>query len=486
MRPDFGSRPTLGALAARVHQGRQDRRLHLLREARAGDDEPSLIVHRGERCFVMLNAFPYTSGHVMVAPYEHTADLEDLDRADRGRADARSPSARCGRSSAPTAPRATTSAPTWARSPAPASRTTSTCTSCPRWKGDTNFMPVLGDVRVLPESLEDTLARACAEAFDATDAAMTDVDPGIFKAYDVRGLYPDQIDEDVAYRGRPRLRPRARRPARARPPRRGAATSRSGTTCASTPPRSPRRSRRGLVDEGCHVLDIGMVGTEMVYYAVGSRELDGGVSVTASHNPKAVGRLQARARGRDRAVGRPRHPGRARGSSRREDFSSRAARGLGRARATSTRSSSATCSASSTPRRSGPMQVVLDGGNGMAGPMIGPILDRLPDHRRAALLRAERRVPRPRAEPAAGGEPQADHRHGARARAPSSASPGTATPTAASSSTTRESSCPGDFLTALLAESILAKEPGATILYDVRASRAVPDTVEARGRQARS
>ena len=43
---------------------------------------------------------------------------------------------------------------------------------------------------------------------------------------------------------------------------------------------------RGLVDEGCDVLEIGMVGTEMVYYAVGSRELDGGVSVTASHNPK--------------------------------------------------------------------------------------------------------------------------------------------------------------------------------------------------------
>ena len=44
-----------------------------------GDDEPALIVHRGERCFVMLNAFPYTNGHVMVAPYEHTADLDELD-----------------------------------------------------------------------------------------------------------------------------------------------------------------------------------------------------------------------------------------------------------------------------------------------------------------------------------------------------------------------------------------------------------------------
>ena len=56
--------------------------------------------------------------------------------------------------------------------------------------------------------------------------------------------------------------------------------------------------------------------------------------------------------------------------------------------------------------------------------------------------------------------------------------------TAASSSTTRGSSCPGDFLTALLAEAILAKQPGATILYDVRASRAVPETVERLGGKA--
>src|SRR5918911_860672 len=45
----------------------------------AGDDEASLIVHRGERCFVILNKFPYTNGHLMVAPYEHTAALQGLD-----------------------------------------------------------------------------------------------------------------------------------------------------------------------------------------------------------------------------------------------------------------------------------------------------------------------------------------------------------------------------------------------------------------------
>ena len=46
-----------------------------------GDDEKALIAHRGERCFVMLNAFPYNNGHVMVAPFEHTARLQDLDES---------------------------------------------------------------------------------------------------------------------------------------------------------------------------------------------------------------------------------------------------------------------------------------------------------------------------------------------------------------------------------------------------------------------
>ena len=47
----------------------------------ADDDEASLIVHRGERCFVILNLFPYTNGHLMVAPYDHTGDLDTLDPA---------------------------------------------------------------------------------------------------------------------------------------------------------------------------------------------------------------------------------------------------------------------------------------------------------------------------------------------------------------------------------------------------------------------
>ena len=112
---------------------------------------------------------------------------------------------------------------------------------------------------------------------------MSEVSPGIFKAYDVRGTYPDQIDEEVSYRV-------ARGFAQVLADLQGRETA--GLRLAvghdmrlhSAP--LAQAFARGLTDEGADVLDIGEAGTEMVYYAVGSRALDGGVSVTASHNPK--------------------------------------------------------------------------------------------------------------------------------------------------------------------------------------------------------
>ncbi|MDQ2630232.1 MAG: phosphomannomutase/phosphoglucomutase, partial [Actinomycetota bacterium] len=126
------------------------------------------------------------------------------------------------------------------------------------------------------------------------------------------------------------------------------------------------------------------------------------------------------------------------------------------------------------------MKVVLDGGNGMAGPMVGPLLERLgldlvttywepdgefPDHEPNPLLEENRRfiVDKVRSE-------QADL---------GIAWDGDADRCFFIDDTGRF--VDGDFLTALLAESILFKQPGADILYDVRASRAVPDTVSAHG-----
>ena len=94
------------------------------------DDEANLIVHRGERCFVILNLYPYTNGHLMVAPYEHIGRLQELPAETTAEMMALAQRAMAG-SSRSTTRTASTSASTRAGSPAPGSSTTSTSTSSP-------------------------------------------------------------------------------------------------------------------------------------------------------------------------------------------------------------------------------------------------------------------------------------------------------------------------------------------------------------------
>jgi ATP adenylyltransferase len=127
------------------------------------DDESALIVHRGERCFVMLNAYPYTSGHVMVAPHLHTADLAALDEPTSHELFAltqRSLQA----IAAAYAPEGFNVGANLGSVAGAGIADHVHMHVVPRWEGDTNFMPVVGEVRVLPQSLEDT-HRTLKEAF---------------------------------------------------------------------------------------------------------------------------------------------------------------------------------------------------------------------------------------------------------------------------------------------------------------------------------
>src|SRR5512144_956186 len=107
---------------------------------------------------------------------------------------------------------------------------------------------------------------------------------GVFKAYDIRGLYAEQLDGDD-FEGIGRAFARVLSGLAGRP------TSQLrvglGRDMRLTAPEMAGRLRDGLLAEGVTVLDAGMVGTEMLYFLVGSRQLDGGAMVTASHNPKA-------------------------------------------------------------------------------------------------------------------------------------------------------------------------------------------------------
>jgi len=303
---------------------------------------------------------------------------------------------------------------------------------------------------------------------------MTALTPEIFKAYDIRGLYGSDIDEDAA-----ELIGRAF--ARVISDLEDKPTSELrlglGRDMRLTAPALAARYRDGMTSEGATVLDAGMVGTEMLYFLVGSRELDGGLMCTASHNPKAYTGAKLVKRGaialsgdagiqdvrRLIEAGLDDAPG---GGSAEEvdlyeEFQQAVLRFI-------------------DPDVVKPLRVVLDGGSGMAGPMAGPLLRRLgldlvetswtpdgsfPDHEPNPLLPENRelimgRVTAEGADLGIAWDGDAD-----RCFIIDDAG----------------NFVDGDFLTVLLADSMLRKHPEATILYDVRASRAVPDTVERAG-----
>ena len=131
-------------------------------DAAAGDDEERLVVHRGERAFALLNKFPYSSGHLMVAPYEHIAGLQDLpaetvaemmelaQRAMRRLGEVYDPQGyNVGFNQG--------------RAAGAGVEHHIHLHVVPRWGGDTNFMPVIADTKVMPQTLE--------QSFDALKGA---------------------------------------------------------------------------------------------------------------------------------------------------------------------------------------------------------------------------------------------------------------------------------------------------------------------------
>ena len=305
----------------------------------------------------------------------------------------------------------------------------------------------------------------------------TALTPEIFKAYDIRGLAGSEIDPEGA-----ELIGRAF--ARVIAEQEGKTTSELrlglGRDMRLTAPEMAAAYRAGMCGEGATVLDGGQIGTEMLYYLVGSRDLDGGLMCTASHNPKPYTGAKLVARGAiplsgesgiqdvraaiEAGLGEPPGGGRIEQVSVSEDFQREVLTFI-------------------DAEAVKPLRVVVDGGNGMAGPMVGPVLEKLglelvetywepdgnfPDHEPNPLLPENREfimgeVTTKGADLGIAWDGDADR---------------------CFFIDDTGSFADGDFLTVLLAESMLAKEPGGTILYDVRASRAVPHTVERAGGRA--
>ncbi len=121
----------------------------------ADEDAANLIVHRGERCFVILNLFPYTNGHLMVTPYEHASSIADLEPATI--AELMGLSQRAIRIlDEAYAPHGYNVGFNQGRVAGAGVEHHVHMHVVPRWGGDTNFMPVLADTRVMPQTLEQS------------------------------------------------------------------------------------------------------------------------------------------------------------------------------------------------------------------------------------------------------------------------------------------------------------------------------------------
>jgi ATP adenylyltransferase len=119
------------------------------------DDAANLIVHRGERSFVILNLFPYTNGHLMVAPYEHTGRLQDLPVETTAEMMALAQRA-MGRLEEVYEPHGFNVGLNQGRVAGAGVEHHIHLHVVPRWGGDTNFMPVIADTRVMPQTLEQS------------------------------------------------------------------------------------------------------------------------------------------------------------------------------------------------------------------------------------------------------------------------------------------------------------------------------------------
>lgn len=143
---------------AYVSQAEEQEGCVFCREAAGVLGEESLVVARGERALVLLNKFPYSSGHVMVAPLRHVAELAELDAAETLEVH-RLTVAAIATLRAVYRPDAFNAG--WNLGTAAGGSISAHLHGhvVPRWSGDTNFMPVLADVKVVPEHLLETRRR---------------------------------------------------------------------------------------------------------------------------------------------------------------------------------------------------------------------------------------------------------------------------------------------------------------------------------------
>ena len=288
----------------------------------------------------------------------------------------------------------------------------------------------------------------------------------IFKAYDVRGLYPDQLDEDAA-----------RRIGAAFAEFVSAPTVVIGRDCRPSSPALADSFGEGVRSRGTDLIDIGLATTDMLYLASGRLDVPGAM-FTASHNPPAYNGLKL-CRAGAAPIGE---------DSGLQEIRDLADRGTGPSAATRGRIEGRSMVDEYVDHvvgfvdagRMAPLTVVADAANGMAGLVLEPIFDRLPCKLVGLYLELDGTFPNHPADPI---QPQnqedlrrAVTEHGADAGL---AFDGDADRVFLVDEGARGVS--GSLLVALVAEKMLEREPGATILHNAICSWVVPEVIRSRG-----
>ena len=294
------------------------------------------------------------------------------------------------------------------------------------------------------------------------------IDTSIFKAYDIRGIYPTQLDGEVA-----------RRVGRAFVDYLGARRIAVGRDVRVSSPEIAGSFVAGARAQGCDVTDIGVASTDMLYYYVARHALDGGAVVTASHNPREwngikMVRKDALALSGDAgikeikewvAAGRYADPTPPSEGSKPVSILGEYVQH---------------CLSFVDPAVVPPLRVVLDPGNGMGGLAANALFERLPVETIPMYFDLDGTFPNHPPDPLE----EANRREIMERVTAEKADLGIAWDGDADRCFFIDDTgafVPGDFVTALLGEAFCRKVPGARIVYDVRASRAVADRVTAAG-----
>lgn len=290
------------------------------------------------------------------------------------------------------------------------------------------------------------------------------VNPDIFKAYDIRATYPDQIDEDAA-----------------RDIGRGFVTYLAAKRIAVSRDMrisSPSLSAAfidGAASQGADVVDYGLAGTDMLYYAVAAGGFEGGAQITASHNPKQYNGMKLVRQGAFPLSGD------AGISDIREMVTRRMLPAPAATRGTVTRAEMLGPYVEHVlkfidPSVIKPFNVVLDAGSGIGGLVAPKLFDRLPCRTTKLCFTIDGNFPTHEANPLI----EENRRDIVEEVIRQKADIGIAWDGDADRCFFIDGQgefVPGDFITALLAEAFLIKHPGSTVIYDLRASYAVKDIV---------